>query len=39
MFEQVYRYFKTIGNSDHISAWKAKGWSAERMKEVKDTHA
>ena len=25
----MYRYFKKIGNSNHISAWKSKGLSDE----------
>ena len=27
----MYRYFKKIGNSDHISAWKSKGLSDESI--------
>ena len=32
MFQPVYKYFKTIANSDHISAWKSKGFSDEISK-------
>ena len=28
----MYRYFKKIGNSVHISAWKSKGSSDESVK-------
>ena len=28
----VYRYFKKIAYSDHISAWKSKGLSDESIK-------
>ena len=28
----MYRYFKNIGNTDHISLWKSKGWSDEVIK-------
>ena len=32
VFEPLYKYFKTIGNTDHISAWKSKGLSDESIK-------
>ena len=32
LFQPIYRYFKKIGNKDHISAWKSKGFSDERIK-------
>ena len=32
MFQPIYRYFKKIGNRDHISAWKSKGLPDERIK-------
>ena len=28
----MYRYFKKIGNTDQISAWKSKGLSDESIK-------
>ena len=28
-FQPVFRYFKRIGNSNHISEWKSKGLSDE----------
>ena len=28
----MYRYFKKIDNSDHISSWKSKGLSEESIK-------
>ena len=28
----MYRYYKKIGNTDHISAWKSKGLSDESIK-------
>ena len=28
----MYRYFKNIGNSDHISPWKSKGLSNKTIK-------
>ena len=31
MFQPIYKYFKKIGNTDHISAWKSKGLSAEMI--------
>ena len=27
----MYRYFKKIGNTDHISEWKSKGLSDESI--------
>ena len=32
VLQSVYRYFKKIGNTDHISAWKSKGLSDESIK-------
>ena len=32
MFQPMYRYSKTIGNTEHISAWKSKGLSDESIK-------
>ena len=32
IFETVYRYFKTIVNTNYISSWKSKGLSAESIK-------
>ena len=29
MFQLIYRYFKKIGNTKHIWAWKLKGFSDE----------
>ena len=31
-FQPMYRYFKRIGNTDHISEWKFKGLSDEIIK-------
>ena len=28
----MYRYFKKIGNNDHISSWESKGLSDEKIK-------
>ena len=28
----MYKYFKIIGNADHISKWKSKGFSDENIK-------
>ena len=28
----MYKYFKKIGNTDHISSWKSKGLSNEIIK-------
>ena len=28
----MYRYFKTITNTDYISSWKSKGLSSESIK-------
>ena len=32
MFQPTYRYFRKIGNSDHISAWKSKELFDESIK-------
>ena len=32
IFQPVYRYFKTVTNTDYISSWKSKGLSAECIK-------
>ena len=32
IFQPVYRYFKTVTNSNYISSWKSKGLSAESIK-------
>ena len=32
MFQPIYRCFKKIGNTDHISVWKSKGVSDESIK-------
>ena len=32
IFQPMYKYFKKIGNTDHISAWKSKGLSDEIVK-------
>ena len=32
VFQQIYRYFKMITNTDYISSWKSKGLSAESIK-------
>ena len=32
VFQPVYKYFKNIVNTDHISAWKSKGLSDESIK-------
>ena len=32
MFQPVYKYFKKIDNTEHISAWKSKGFSDESIK-------
>ena len=32
IFQPVYKYFKTITNTDYISSWKSKGLSAESIK-------
>ena len=32
VFQQMYRYFKMITNTDYISSWKSKGLSAESIK-------
>ena len=32
VFQPVYRYFKTVTNTNYISSWKSKGLSAESIK-------
>ena len=32
IFQPVYRYFKTVANTNYISSWKSKGLSAESIK-------
>ena len=32
IFQPVYRYFKTVANTNYISPWKSKGLSAENIK-------
>ena len=32
IFQPVYKYFKMITNTNHISSWKSKGLSAESIK-------
>ena len=32
VFQQMYRYFKKIGNTDHISSWKSNRLSHEYIK-------
>ena len=32
VFQPIQRYFKKIGNTGHISAWKSNGLSDERIK-------
>ena len=32
IFQPVYRYFKTITNTNYISSWKSKGLSGESIK-------
>ena len=32
MLHPIYRYFKKIGNNEHVSAWKSKGLSDENIK-------
>ena len=32
VFQPIYRYFTMITNTDYISSWKSKGWSAESIK-------
>ena len=31
-FQPLYRYFKTVTNTNHISSWKSRGLSAESIK-------
>ena len=31
IFQSVYRYFKTVTNSNYILSWKSKGLSAESI--------
>ena len=30
-FQPVYRYFKTVANTNYVSSWKSKGLSAESI--------
>ena len=32
VFQPINRYFKVIANTDYVSSWKSKGWSAESIK-------
>ena len=32
MFQPIYRYFKTITNTNYILSWKSRGLSAESIK-------
>ena len=32
IFQPVYRYFKTVTNTNYISLWKSKGLSTESIK-------
>ena len=32
MFQPVYKYFKTVTNTNCISSWKSKGLSSESIK-------
>ena len=32
IFQAVYRYFKTVTNTNYISLWKSKGLSSESIK-------
>ena len=32
IFQPVYKYFKAVTNTNHISSWKYKGLSAESIK-------
>ena len=32
IFQPVYRYLKTVTNTNYISSWKSKGLSAESIK-------
>ena len=32
IFQPVYRYFKTVTNTNYVSLWKSKGLSAESIK-------
>ena len=34
IFQPVYRYFKTVTNTNYISPWKSKGLSAENIKSL-----
>ena len=38
MFQPVYRYFKTVTNTNYISSWKSKGLSAESIKPPKTSN-
>ena len=32
IFQPIYRYFKTVTNTNYISSWKSKGLSTESIK-------
>ena len=32
IFQPIYRFFKTVTNTNYISSWKSKGSSAESIK-------
>ena len=32
IFQPVYKYFKTVTNTNYISSWKSKGLSSESIK-------
>ena len=32
IFQPLYRYFKTVTNTNYISSWKSRGLSAESIK-------
>ena len=34
----MYKYFKKIGNTDHISSWESKGLSNEIIKALSTTN-
>ena len=34
IFQRVYKYFKTITNTDYILSWKSKGLSTESIKPI-----
>ena len=31
VFQPVYRYFKTVANTNKVTVWKSKGWSDESI--------